>query len=252
MKNVFFRFYEELNDFLPREKVKVEFANKFWGNVSVKDMIQSFGVPHTEIDLILVNGKSVGFDYILQDNDKVSVYPEYESFDISDIQRLRPSPLRNPKFVLDVHLGKLARLLRMTGFDTLYENCYSDDEIVEISCKQKRTILTRDVGILKRNRVERGYFIRNTDPDEQIIEVIERFQLSGMINGFTRCIVCNGMLVKIAKEDYKSVIPENAFKTYKDFYNCERCGKIYWKGSHYPGMVKNLQEIISNSGANNE
>jgi hypothetical protein len=251
VKEVFFRFYEELNDFLPGEKVKVEFSNKFRGNVSVKDMIQSFGVPHTEVDLILVNGNSVNFEYILQDTDRLSVYPVYESFDISDIQRLRPAPLRNPKFILDVHLGKLARLLRMTGFDTLYKNSYSDEEIIEISVNQKRTILTRDVGILKRNNVERGYWVRNTDPGKQILEIIDRFQLSGLIDGFTRCITCNGSLAKIVKENFKDDIPVNAYNTYKDFYNCESCGKIYWKGSHYPGMVKNLQNIIYNSGIKN-
>lgn len=243
MKTVLFRFYEELNDFLPAEKVKVEFKHKFRGKVSVKDIIQSFGIPHTEIDLILVNGESVGFDYILSDGDRISVYPVYESFDISNFQKLRPKPLRNPKFILDVHLGKLARLMRMCGFDTIYENDLEDEDIVRRSVKESRTILTRDIGILKRNRVEHGYWIRNTDPEKQILEVMNRFHLSRHLKEFSRCISCNYNLEAVEKDNYKEQIPEKAFKYYDKFYKCTGCSKIYWKGSHYDGMIKLIKKI---------
>ncbi len=245
MKKAFFRFYEELNDFLPPEKVKTEFSHEFNGIVSVKDMIQSFRVPHTEVDMILVNRKSVGFDYIVSDGDRISVYPVFESFDIQQVQKLRPRPLRNPKFILDVHLGKLTRLMRMIGLDTLYRNLLDDEEIVEISIDERRTILTRDIGILKRNKAEHGYWIRNTDPNKQIIEVINRFQLKENIKAFSRCISCNSGLVEIAKEDYSEQIPEKVFKYYEKYYRCEGCGKIYWKGSHYDGMLKILDQIKS-------
>jgi hypothetical protein len=138
----------------------------------VKDVVESLGVPHTEIDMILVNGISVDFNYLIKDEDNISVYPVFETFDIADVQHLRPKPLRNPKFILDVHLGKLAKFMRMCGLDTLYEKEYSDDIIVEISISEKRTILTRDLGILKRTIVTHGYFVRNTNPEDQIIEII--------------------------------------------------------------------------------
>src|SRR3972149_748976 len=138
MKTAYFRFYEELNDFLPPEKRKIKFEHPFFCRASVKDIIESLGVPHTEIDLILVNGKSVDFSYIINDKDEISVYPVFESFDISEVQHLRAKPLREPKFVLDVHLGALAKYLRMTGFDTVYHNNFEDVEIIKVSLSQKR------------------------------------------------------------------------------------------------------------------
>lgn len=175
VKNIAIRFYEELNDFLPAEKKKTRFNYEFSGRESVKDLIEAIGIPHTEVDMILVNGKSVDFNYIVQDKDDISVYPVFESFDIKDVQHLRPEPLRNPKFILDVHLGKLARYMRMLGFDSLYENNLNDELIVELSLKEKRTILTRDVGLLKRKNITHGYYIRNTNSEKQIEEVIKRF-----------------------------------------------------------------------------
>jgi len=117
----FFRFYAELNDLLPsRKRKELEHEFSFFGKNTVKDAIESFNIPHTQVDLIVVNQVSVGFDYLLNPGDRVSVYPVFETLDISPVTRLRPKPLRHPAFILDVHLGKLARLMRMAGFDTLY------------------------------------------------------------------------------------------------------------------------------------
>src|ERR1019366_5098447 len=148
-----FRFYAELNDFLLLERRFTEFAYGFLDAAPVKDRIESFGVPHTEIDLILVNGQSVDFAYRVQDGDRISVYPVFEAFDIAGLTRLRPEPLREPRFVLDTHLGKLAAYLRLTGFDTLYQNCWGDEELARISRDEHRILLTRDVGLLKRSAV---------------------------------------------------------------------------------------------------
>ena len=149
MHKIHLRFYEELNDFLPEERKKKRFAHQFIDRTSVKDLIESLGIPHTEVDLILVNGKSANFKYKINDGDDISVYPLFESFDISDVQHLRAKPLRKPKFVADVHLGRLTRYLRMMGVDVLYKNNFNDDEIVETSLKERRAILTKDRGILK-------------------------------------------------------------------------------------------------------
>lgn len=194
MKRVSIRFYEELNDFIPPSKQKVRFTHEFFGQPSVKDLMESIGVPHTEIDLIIVNRASVGFGYLVKEGDDISVYPEFESLDIAKLQRLRPKPLRKPKFVLDVHLGALARYMRMLGFDAKYENSFSDEEIIFTSVNEKRTILTRDLGILKNGKVTRGYFVRNTNPKKQIEEIIRRFDLKTGIKEFTRCIDCNSLL----------------------------------------------------------
>ena len=181
MHKIHFRFYEELNDFLPEEKRKVCFAHNYIDRASVKDVIESLGIPHTEVDMILVNSNSVGFDYLINEGDDISVYPVFESLDISDVQHLRPKPLRNPKFIADVHLGKLTRYLRMIGFDVLYENNFEDDEIVKISLEEKRAILTKDLGILKRSEVTHGYWVRCSIVKEQVVEIVKRFDLKKLI-----------------------------------------------------------------------
>lgn len=243
MKKVFLRFYEELNDFLPSEKKKVEFEHDFYGRVSIKDLIESFGVPHTEIDMILVNSESVDFNYIVSHNDRISVYPQFESFEINEHQKLRKETLRNPKFVLDVHLGKLAKFMRLVGFDTYYRNNLEDSEIINISLSSRRVILTRDIGILKTGKVTHGYFVRNTNPFEQIKEIINRFQLENYINPFTLCLLCNSELEPIDKVSIIERIPPKVKNMYDEFYYCEKCDKVYWKGSHYLEMKTKLENL---------
>jgi|SRR5690554_658940 len=243
MKTAYLRFYEELNDFLPAERRKTKFPHNFTGRTSVKDMIESLGVPHTEVDMILVNGTSVDFSYIVNDKDEISVYPVFESFDISDVQHLRTATLRKPKFILDVHLGKLARYMRMAGFDSFYKNNLTDDEIVNISLQEKRTILTKDRGILKRNKVTHGYCVRNENVFEQLKEVIERFHLQKEIKEFTRCLECNSLIMKVDKDEVISQIPPKVKEWQNEFFQCPSCKKIYWKGSHYDEMEKIISLI---------
>jgi uncharacterized protein len=237
MKKIYIRFYEELNDFLPEEKRKKRFEHHYIDRTSVKDLIESLGVPHTEVDLILANGKSVGFKYLINDGDDISVYPVFESLDISDVQHLRAKPLRNPKFICDVHLGKLAKYLRMLGFDVLYENDYSDEEIVRISLSEGRAILTRDTGILKRNDVTHGYYLRNSNVQGQTEEVVKRFDLQNLIKEFTRCLECNAELLKIEKEKIINELPPKVAASQEDFSKCPACGKLYWKGTHHQKML---------------
>src|SRR5210317_1037968 len=141
MSRVQLRFYEELNDFLAPALRKLTFSHTFDRRTSVKDMIESFGVPHTEVDIILVNGQSVDFSCIVQDGDHISVYPVFESLDVSPLVRLRPVPLRTPAFVLDSNLGRLARYLRLLGFDCLYRNDYSDAQVAGVAADTNRALL---------------------------------------------------------------------------------------------------------------
>lgn len=243
-KKISIRFYEELNDFLPKEKRKKRFTHSFIDRTSVKDLIESLGVPHTEVDLILVNGKSVKFNYLINDGDDISVYPVFESLDISDIQHLRAKPLRKPKFICDVHLGKLARNLRMFGIDVYYKNYLNDEEIVKISLAEKRTILTRDTGLLKRSEVTHGYFIRNDEPEKQTAEVISRFSLIKIVKPFTLCLDCGNKLIKINKKDVLHLIPENVKQTQIKFFYCVNCKKIFWAGSHFNNMTLFIKEMM--------
>ncbi len=240
-----FRFYAELNDFLPSERRQVTFARSFEGRTSIKDMIESLGVPHTEVEVILVNDSPVDFSYIVQDGDRISVYPIFESFDISPLVRLRPRPLREPKFVLDTHLGKLAAYLRILGFDTLYRNDYPDEELARVSAEEKRILLTKDRGLLKRRLVTHGYCVRATDPKHQVREVLERFDLSNVVVPFSRCIRCNGLLEPVSKQAIENQLPPDTRENYDKFYRCTACDQLYWPGSHYDAMRAFVATILN-------
>lgn len=241
-----FRFYEELNDFLPAEVHKTRFPWHFTGTPSIKNTIEAIGVPHVEIDLILVNGISVGFDQLLTGGEEISVYPVFESFDISPVIRLREKPLRTTRFVVDVNLGKLARKLRLLGFDTLFSNQYRDDEIVSVSKREKRIILTRDLGVLMYSAVTHGYWLRSNDPVKQVKEVVERFQLQNRLNPFSRCSNCNGKLVEVPRQAVETHVHSETFSSFTTFWKCTTCKNIYWKGSHYDRIsewVERLKQI---------
>lgn len=227
-----FRFYEELNDFLPADKRKRAFAYSFTGTPSVKDTIEAIGVPHTEIDLILVDGRSVDFDRRLEGGERVAVYPVFERLDIEPLARLRPEPLRVPRFVLDVHLGTLARHLRLLGFDAFWRNDLDDAEIIDISLAEKRIILTRDRGILKVGRVMHGYWLRTTDPLAQLDEVVRAIDLGARIAPYTRCLECNGELADVEAAEIAAEVPERVLAEHSQFKRCSGCGRVYWAGTH--------------------
>jgi uncharacterized protein with PIN domain len=239
-----FRLYEELNFFLPKEKRKRDFEVEFKGHPAIKDTIEAVGVPHTEVEVILVNGESVGFDYQLQNGDRVSVYPMFESFDVSPIIKLRPQPLRDAKFICDVHLGKLATILRLLGFDTLYQNDFDDDEIINISLKEHRIILTCDRGILKHRSVTHGYCVRSRQAMEQTAEVLKRFDLAQQANPFSRCTVCNAFIEPVEKEKIIDHLLPQVRASYTDFWRCTGCHRIYWQGSHYDKIWQKIDQLL--------
>lgn len=231
-----FRFYEELNDFLPQAQRKQTMHYRFNGHPGIKDPIEVFGVPHTEVELIIVNGQSVGFDYQLQAGDRVSVYPVFESLDISSLLRLREKPLRNPRFILDVNLGKLANRMRLLGFDCLYRNDYQDAEVVNIAVNEQRIVLTRDRRLLYIKHISHGYWVRAVDIESQVDEVLRRFDLYSSIQPFTRCLVCNGILAPVAKADILDRLEPKTRLYYEVFHRCTDCLRIYWEGSHMEDM----------------
>ncbi|MCK9621916.1 MAG: Mut7-C ubiquitin/RNAse domain-containing protein [Methylobacter sp.] len=237
-----FRFYEELNDFLPPEQRKRTNLYRFSGHPGIKYPIEVFGVPHTEVDLIVVNGQSVGFDYQLQAGDRVAVYPVFETLDITPLVKLREKPLRNPRFVLDVNLGKLAKRMRMLGFDCLYRNDYKDADIVKSAVNDRRIVLTRDRRLLYNKQIDHGYWVRAVDVDAQVDEVLRRFDLYGLIQLFSRCLICNGVLATVAKADIWDRLEPKTRLYYNDFYQCADCQRIYWQGSHMQNMLKRLAD----------
>ena len=249
MPQVVVRFYAELNDFLPRERRQVPFAHTFAGRRSVKDLIEALGVPHTEVDLILVKGASVDFSYLPQDGDQISVYPVFEAVDITPLVRLRPRPLREPKFVLDTHLGKLASHLRLMGFDTLYQNDFADEALARVSEAEKRILLTKDRGLLKRRQVTHGYLVRGTDPELQLREVLSRFDLFDAVRPFTRCLNCNGNLEPVDKAAVAELLPADVAENGSEFRRCAGCGKVYWRGSHYAHLSHFVEAVLADRPA---
>lgn len=247
MKTATFRFYAELNDFLPAGRRQVDFMHEFKGQPAIKDTIEALGVPHTEVDLILVNGVSVDFSHPLQAGERISVYPIFESIDITPVLRVRPKPLRIPRFVLDTHLGRLAAYLRMLGFDALYRNDFDDDLLAELSQDENRILLTRDRALLKRSMVTHGYWMRETSPRLQLMEVLQRFDLIGSIVPFKRCMRCNGLLKEIRKEEVLDQLAPETRRYYEKFKRCEACGQIYWRGSHYTRMQKFIDQLLRDS-----
>lgn len=238
-----FRFYEELNDFLPPVQRKRTIVYRFSGNPGIKDPIEALGIPHTEVELIVANGESVGFDYRLRHGDRVAVYPMFESLDVTTAVRLREAPLRDTCFVLDVNLGKLARRVRMLGFDALYRNDYDDHEVIGISVRTGRIILTRDRRLLYPKIVTHGYWLRSNDPDEQVREVLKRFDLNDRIAPFRRCLDCNGVVESVDKAEVLDRLEPLTKEYYDEFHRCRDCGKIYWKGSHYEHMRRVVEDF---------
>jgi uncharacterized protein with PIN domain len=242
------RFYAELTDFLPEELRSGEVICSFDVSGSVKDMIEGCGVPHTEVDLILANSRPVDFSYLVEDGDRISVFPLFESFDISPIVKVRPQPLREVRFVADNHLGRLTRFLRLLGFDTRYQRDWTDPELVRISTSEHRILLTRDVELLKNGSLTHGYCVRATDSRQQLTEIVRRFHLSEQLIPFSRCMACNGELAPVAKEDIAHRLPLETRTHVDDFVVCSSCDQVYWEGAHHPelaGIVASARQAES-------
>lgn len=243
-KTVHFRFYSSLNDFLSPGNRQKMIEYLFWGHPTVKDAIQALGVPHTEVAFLLVNSDPVDFSHHLKLRDYISVYPVFKTLEVEESSLLPMLQFDALKFVVDGHLGKLARYLRMLGFDALYDDQFQDKELMKISKEENRTILTRDLGILMHNSVVHGYYVRSQVPPEQLKEVVQRFHLAPHITAFTRCMDCNGKLEGVTKEKVKDRLQAQTEQAFEDFYQCRQCFKIYWKGSHYERMERMISEAI--------
>jgi uncharacterized protein len=242
-----FRFYAGLNDFLPAGQRMKPAVRRFDVGGSVKDFIESFGVPHTEVDLVLLNGAPVDFSAMVRDGDSVSVYPVFESLDIASLSRVRAAPLRDLRFVLDVHLGRLAAYLRMAGFDAVYRNQATDAELAGAVEREQRVLLTRDRYLLMRTQVGRGYWVRSTEPKQQLVEVVRRFDLSAAMRPFTRCMECNGVLESADRETVSERLP-GGLQQEGPFRLCPGCGRVYWQGTHHVRMKKLLEWVAFAAG----
>lgn len=235
------RFYEELNDYLPTKMRKRDIAVHFKPPCPIRHLIETQGVPHTEVEIILLNGISVDLEAPAHDGDRVSIYPMFEALDVTPLLRLRPGPLREPRFFADAQLGRLTRYLRLLGFDTVYENGIDDADLVQKATAGRRIILSRDRALLMRRDVSHGLHIRNDNPMEQLAQVVRRCDLSRASRPFTRCMECNGTIEAISKQDVAATLEHGTLARFENFWRCGGCGHIYWKGSHY----ERLQHLVT-------
>lgn len=252
MHTATFHFLGDLPFFLTNDSNGV--TTPIYPPVSVKHVIESLGVPHTEVGAIGVNGRwqsngrFVDFAYLVQPDDTVHIYPLPLPQDVSPEVILRPPlPHNPPHFVLDNHLGRLARYLRLLGFDAHYPpDHFSDAELAQLAHDEARVMLTRDRGLLMRNLVTHGYCLRTKNSKAQLMAVLDRFELRDQIQAWTRCLRCNGRLALVPKADIIDRLEPKTKKYFDEFHICQACGQIYWKGSHYRPLLDLVQQAKQN------
>lgn len=235
MVTALFRFYGNLNDFVARERRGCTSAARCARRATSKHMIEALGVPHTEVALILINGESASLDRILCDGDRVAVYPKFETLELGPLRVIAAPPV-TPRFIADAHLGGLARLLRMAGFDTLYEHDLDDAAIATIGAQDERIVLTRDRDLLKRRVLAHGCYVHALKAELQLKEIVERFELAGKARPFSRCLRCNLPLRDVNKEEVEARLPPAVRAAQTAFRTCDQCQGVFWQGSHWKRM----------------
>ena len=236
----FFRFHGELEDFLTPHQRGKELAHAFRDQPGIKDPIERLGVPHSEIALIEVNGEAVDYKYKLKPGDQVDAYPLTSNRAHKIAQSMFDG---RPRFVVDTNLGKLARWLRLLGFDTCWRNDYADSEVVRVGVEKRRIILTRDRRLLFHKVIMHGFWVRAVIPGEQVQEVVQRLGLADHVHPFHRCLECNGLIQPVEKSVIVNQLEPLTRKYYEEFYQCRQCRQIYWKGSHYSNLIQRLEQL---------
>ena len=237
------RCYAELNDFLPAARRQRDFELGFAAPAPVRHLVECCGVPHTEIELVLRDGQSLGLEDTVADGDRLALYPVFEAFDVRPELRLRARPLRAPRFLADAHLGRLARQLRMLGFDTLWENDLGDDRLAQLSVREHRILLTRDRRLLMRRELTHGCFVRSGGTGRQLAYLVERLQLCGAIRPFTRCMLCNAQVAAVPLSEVRERVPRGVVGTTQAFWRCTGCGRVYWQGTHWRAMQARIAAL---------
>lgn len=233
VKTAHFVLDGELGSLMLHRKTGRDFQYAFSGPQSVKHLIESLGIPHTELGNIEANGSAVTTSYLVQDGDLVEVSASTPSLQVAD----------EPRFILDGHLGRLTSRLRMLGLDCLYHRDYTDADLARTSVEDLRILLTRDRRLLMRKSISKGYLVRSLLPAEQILEVVRRFQLRQWMKPFFRCIRCNHPLQPVRKEDVLDRLQPLTRRYFEEFRICPACSQIYWRGSHFDRMQSIVADL---------
>ena len=209
---------------------------------SIKDIVESLGIPHTEIGAIRVDGRETDFGFITEPGQRIRVNEIKPPFDVTRPSKLRPAPLPAVRFIVDVNVGRLAALLRLTGFDTAYGNRLDDRHIAALAHDDNRVVLTKDRALLKRSKIVFGRLVRAVRPEDQLTETLQFFGLAGPYNLFSRCLRCNRKLTPVAKAAILHRLEPKTKKYFTSFKTCPDCNRIYWRGSHCDAMVAKLEK----------
>jgi uncharacterized protein with PIN domain len=234
------RAYEELNDYLAPGRRKRPFAVEVPAGTAVRDLLAGLGIPASEVDLVLIDGRPEGLDAALAGRERVAAYPVFEAFDVGTVSPIPGRPLRCPRFFADEHLARLGRYLRLAGFDVRMEPGLDDRALVDGAEAEERVLLTRDRHLVDFLRPSRVVVPRASRPAEQFVEVIRRLQLESLARPFTRCMVCNACLDPIEKADLPGDLPARVRDGHEVFLGCSGCGRVYWPGSHHRRMSRLL------------
>ncbi|WP_306186129.1 MULTISPECIES: Mut7-C RNAse domain-containing protein [unclassified Streptomyces] len=228
-------FAPELALFLPNGRRRGAGEVPTDGVSSLGHVVESLGVPLTEVGALVVDGRQVPPSYVPAAGDFVAVRP------VERPQQVPGAPLR---FLLDVHLGTLARRLRLLGVDTAYESTdIGDAALAARSAAEKRVMLSRDRGLLRRREPWAGAFVYSTRPDEQLRDVLDRFHPE--LRPWTRCTACNGLLKEVTKEEVADQLEHGTQRTYDVFAQCRSCGRAYWKGAHHDQLEAIVRRALT-------
>ncbi len=238
----------DLRDFLPawqRGEDPAAVTRAIDGRPAAKDVLEAIGVPHPEVGALAVNGLPTGLSRQLRQGDVLEAWPAADAARLGLPPAVPPAPedADEPRFVLDGHLGRLAAYLRMLGFDTWYRRDAADDLLAAVAAAERRILLTRDRGLLKRSVVRRGAFVRSDRPVEQLEEVVRRFALVDRWQPFGRCLRCNTPLVATSREEVLDRLQPLTRIHYDDFRRCPGCDAVYWKGSHHARMARLIERV---------
>jgi uncharacterized protein with PIN domain len=248
MATITVRCYAELNDFLPPGRRQRALACSCTVPGSVKDALEALGVPHPEIDLILVNGEPCGFDRVLASGDRVAAFPRFRRLEVSEVSPIHLPPQNSPRFLLDGHLGRLARHLRLLGCDAAHSPQAEDAALAARAAAEDRILLTRDLDLLKRAVVRRGYRVRHADPFAQAVEVIRQFDLACRLDPFSRCLLCGETLLPLGEDEAASRVPSGVAARHHEYRACPGCGRLYWPGSHYRRLLDLVGRLRAAAG----
>ena len=203
------------------------------GPTTVKDAVEALGVPHVEIGAVALSAATADLATLVADGAELEVWPA------------QPCDLADPRFVCDLHLGKLARLLRFCGFDTLWDRSWREPALARIGAREGRAVLSRHRALLKRTAVTSGMLVRANDADGQLAEVLRRYRLAARITRPGRCAACNGTLVATARADVPVPIPPRTAAWLDRYWLCAGCGRLFWDGTHVERIRRRVARVIA-------